>query len=116
MAQFSNNPYTNGGRRALAFPLIADSEWILVEDFPEQEEAPSSALLTALGFSQRRGLSRKEIETALRQHGGQVLQDQLGLNPREFRLVCIPFDVYVRVGNNRGWGNRNNGRILMGTK
>jgi hypothetical protein len=105
MAQFSINPYTNGGGGRY-FPLVADSEWVLVEDFPEQEEAPSSALLAALGFSQRQGLSRREIETALRQHGGQVLQDRLSLDPREFRLVCIPFDVYLRVGRDRGWGQR----------
>jgi hypothetical protein len=105
MAQFSINPYVNGGGGRY-FPLVADSEWVLVEDFPEQEEAPSSPLLSALGFSQRRGLSRKEIETALRQHGGQVLQDRLGLDSREFRLVCIPFDVYLRVGRDRGWGQR----------
>jgi hypothetical protein len=105
MAQFSINPYVNGGGGRY-FPLVADSEWILVEDFSEQDEAPSSALLSALGFSQRRGLSRREIETALRQHGGQVLQDRLGLDPREFRLVCIPFDVYLRVGRERRWGQR----------
>jgi len=105
MAQFSINPYVNGGGGRY-FPLVADSEWILVEDFPEQAEASSSALLAALEFSQRRGLSRKEIETALRRHGGQILQDRLGLDPREFRLVCIPFDVYLRVGRDRGWGQR----------
>jgi hypothetical protein len=105
MAQFSIHPYVNGGGGRY-FPLVAGTEWVLVEDFPEQDEAPTSALLTALGFSQRRGLSRKEIETALRQHGGQVLQDQLGLDPREFRLVCIPFDVYLRVGIDQGWGQR----------
>jgi len=104
-AQFSIHPYVNGGGGRY-FPLVADTEWVLVEDFPEQEEATSSALLSALGLSQRRGLSRKEIETALRQHGGQVLQDRLGLEPREFRLVCIPFDVYLRVGGDRGWGQR----------
>ena len=104
-AQFSIHPYVNGGGGRY-FPLVADSEWVLVEDFPEQEEATSSALLSAIGFTQRRGLSRREIETALRQHGGQVLQNQLGLDPREFRLVCIPFDVYLRVGRDRGWGQR----------
>jgi hypothetical protein len=105
MAQFSINPYVNGGGGRY-FPLVADTEWVLIEDFPEQEETTSSPLLAALGFSQRRGLSRKEIETALRQHGGQVLQDRLGLDPREFRLVCIPFDVYLRVGRGQGWGQR----------
>ena len=104
-AQFSIHPYVNGGGGRY-FPLVADTEWVLVEDFPEQEEAASSALFAALGFSQRQGLSRKEIETALRQHAGQVLQDRLGLDPREFRLVCIPFDVYLRVGRDRGWGQR----------
>ena len=105
MAQFSINPYVNGGG-ARYFPLVADTEWILLEDFPEQDETASSPLLSALGLSQRRGLSRQEIETALRQHGAQVLQDRLGLDPREFRLVCVPFDVYIRVGRERGWGQR----------
>lgn len=105
MAQFSIHPYVNGGGSRY-FPLVADTEWVLVEDFPEQEEYAGSALLSALGLSGRRGLSRKEIETALRQHGGRILQEQLGLDPREFRLVCIPFDVYLRVGRDRGWGQR----------
>jgi hypothetical protein len=104
-SQFSIHPYVNGGGSRY-FPLVADTEWVLVEDFPEQEEYASSALLSALGLSGRRGLSRKEIETALRQHGGPVLQDRLGLDPREFRLVCIPFDIYLRVGRDRGWGQR----------
>lgn len=102
-AQFSIHPYVNGGGGRY-FPLVADTEWVLVEDFPEQEEYASSALLAALGFSHCRGLSRREIETALRQHGEQILQDRLGLDPREFRFVCIPFDVYLRVGRDRGWG------------
>jgi hypothetical protein len=59
-----------------------------------------------MGLTQRNGPSRLEIEAALRQHGGQVLQSRLGLDPRTFRLVCVPFDVYFRVGRERGWGQQ----------
>jgi hypothetical protein len=30
----------------------------------------------------------------------------LGLDPRAFRLLCIPPDVHVRVGQKRGWGTQ----------
>jgi hypothetical protein len=104
-AQFSLHPYVNGGG-ARYLPILADSEFILVEDFPEEGGAEGSALLSQLGLKQRRGLSRMEIEAALRRQGGQILQERLGLDPREFRIVCIPFDVYLRAGRDRGWGQR----------
>ena len=104
-AQFSLHPYINGGG-ARYLPILADSECVLVEDFPEEGTAGDSQLLSALGLAQRNSLSRMEIEAALRQHGGQVLQSRLGLDPRTFRLVCIPFDVYLRVGRDRGWGRQ----------
>jgi hypothetical protein len=35
-----------------------------------------------------------------------VLEERLGFDPREFRLVCIPPDLYLRVGRERDWGQR----------
>jgi hypothetical protein len=104
-AQFSLHPYVNGGG-ARYLPILADTECVLIEDFPEEGTGGDSELLSALGLKQRGGLSRMEIEAALRQHGGQVLQSRLGLDPRAFRLVCVPFDVYFRVGRDRGWGQQ----------
>lgn len=104
-AQFSLHPYINGGG-ARYFPILVDTEFVLVEDSPEGGTAEVTELLSVLGLKQRRGLSRMEIEAALRQQGNQVLHERLGLDPREFRLVCIPFDVYLRVGRERGWGQR----------
>jgi hypothetical protein len=104
-AQFSLHPYVNGGG-ARYLPILADTECVLIEDFPEEGTAGNSELLSALGLTQRSGLSRMEIEAALRQHGGQILQSRLGLDPRTFRLVCVPFDVYFRVGRDRGWGQQ----------
>jgi hypothetical protein len=104
-AQFSLHPYVNGGG-ARYLPILADNEFILVEDFPEEGGAEGSELLSQLGLKQRRGLSRMEIEAALRRQGEQVLQERLGLDPRLFRIVCIPFDVYLRAGRERGWGQR----------
>ena len=88
------------------FPILVDIEFVLVEDFPEEGAAEGGELLSTLGLKQRRGLSRMEIETALRQQGNQVLHERLGLDPRAFRLVCVPFDVYLRVGRDRGWGQQ----------
>jgi hypothetical protein len=45
-------------------------------------------------------------EAALLQHGATVLQERLLLDPIEFRLVCIPHDLYMIVGRDRGWGQQ----------
>jgi hypothetical protein len=82
-------------------------EEVLVEDFPEEEKYVSaSELLTALGLPRRTALSRMEIDQALLQHGAQIVKSELGLNPQEFRLACIPFDLYSRLAATRGWGRQ----------
>jgi hypothetical protein len=86
-------------------PVPVDTESCLIEGFPEGEQ-PVTELLKALGLSRRRGLARADIENALLLHGGRVLEERLGLDPREFRLVCIPPDLYLRIGRERGWGQR----------
>ena len=47
-------------------------------------------------------------------HGARILEKELGLDPRVFRLVCIPPDVYVRLGEAEGWGDSHSGRTSMG--
>jgi hypothetical protein len=82
-------------------------ELVLVEDFPEDEKYASvSELLTALGLPRRSALSRTEIDHALLQSGGQIVKSELGLDPQEFRLACIPFDLYSRLAETRGWGRQ----------
>jgi hypothetical protein len=104
IALFAMHPYVNsGGARYL--PRMR-AQPALFEDFPEDAEPPLSPLLEALGLGRRRALSRLEIETALLERGADVLTEHLGLDPWRFRLLCIPFDVYVRVGEQRGWGRR----------
>ena len=79
------------------------------EDFPdpkEGEQLPRSALLTTLELPGRRGLSREVIEQALLTHGARVLEKELGVDPRVFRLVCIPSDVHFRLGEAEGWGRQ----------
>jgi hypothetical protein len=112
-AQFSLHPYVNSGG-ARYFPSLADTEFVLVEDFPEEGAEEGAEVLSILGLKQRSGLSRVEIEAALRQRGGQVMQETLGLDPRTFRLVCVPFDVYLRVGRDRGWGQQQHWTHLDG--
>jgi hypothetical protein len=51
-------------------------------------------------------LSRAEIEIRLGQNGATLLQKRLGLDPTKFRLVCVPYDVYARVGQEREWGRQ----------
>ena len=76
-AQFSLHPYvTSGGTRYL--PLVADTEFGLIEDFPEEGGAEGTELLSLLGLTARRGLSRMEIERALREHGERVMRERLG--------------------------------------
>jgi hypothetical protein len=92
----------SGGARYL--PRIS-AETALVENFPENDTADaSSKLLSALSLPHRRGLARTQIENALMRFGAQILADDLNLDPIEFRLVCIPYDLYMRLGRDRNWG------------
>jgi hypothetical protein len=102
--QFIQQIFLNsGGARYL--PSLS-TETVLLEDFVESEaaaEAPSK-LLAALKLPKRNGRSRAEIESALMRLGPEVLENTLGLDPVEFRLVCIPYDLYTRFGHERGFG------------
>jgi len=99
------NPFINSGGARYIPPFSAEA--VLIEDFPEDQEAPATGeLLSALGLTRRRALARLEIEAALLQHGVGLLQERLLLDPTEFRLVCIPHDLYIGLGRNRGWGKQ----------
>ena len=115
VGQFLLNPFVNsGGARYL--PLFS-AETVLLEDFPEdQEPAATSELLSVLGLKRRRALARVEIDDALLEHGAAVLQERLRLDPTEFRLVCIPQDLYMRFGRERGWASSSSGRTLTATR
>jgi hypothetical protein len=101
--QFIQQIFINsGGARYL--PSIP-AETALVEDFPEDNTADApSKLLAMLRLPRRRGLARAEIENALVRFGAPILADELNLDPVEFRLLCIPYDLYMRLGPHRGWG------------
>ena len=103
---FMIHPLVNsGGARYLPW-LVAED--VLVEDFPDPVEGEfpaASELLKSLRLPNRRGLPRVAIEQALLMHGARLLEQDLGLDPRVFRLVCIPSDVYVRLGEAEGWGS-----------
>jgi hypothetical protein len=97
---------TSGGSRYL--PDFVDED-CLVEAFSEPSKTnsdQSSALLPLLGFEHRRGLSRRQIEHALLQNGPGILEEELGLKPELFRLVCIPPDIFLRLGPSYGWGGQ----------
>lgn len=103
---FALHPFVNSGG-ARYVPAFAEED-VLVEDFDEPDpgtKPPASALLSALGFDDRRGLSRIRLEKVLFDRGNAVIGD-IGLDVRIFRLVCIPPDVYGRVGRDRGWGQK----------
>jgi hypothetical protein len=103
---FALHPLVNSGGARYA-PALAEED-VLVEDFDEPDpgtKSPASALLSALGLDDRRGLSRIRIEKALLDRGNAIVRD-IGLDARIFRLVCIPPDVYGRVGRERGWGRK----------
>ena len=101
------HPLANsGGARHL--PSLVEED-VLVEDFGEPaegEQPPASPLLATLELPSRRGLTRVAIEQALLVHGARVLEKELDLDPRVFRLVCIPSDVHFRLGETEGWGRK----------
>ena len=82
------------------------AETLLVEDFAEDEPPARSELLSALGLPRRRAVSRVALESSLLRYGPDLLEHELWLDPRRFRLVCVPFDVYSRLAPVRGWGQR----------
>jgi hypothetical protein len=102
LAVFMNRVFlTSAGTRYIPWCV---SEDLLIEVFDEPGEgAAPSPLLAALGLPRRSGLSRIAIERALREGGARVMKD-LGLDPREYRIVCVPADVYTRLGARLGWG------------
>ena len=101
------NPFINSGGTRYRVCLVVED--LLVEDFDEPEPAtrmPQSGLLDALGLKARWGLTRIEIENALVEKGNGVLRDKLYLDPREFKLIAIPADIYTQLGQERGWGRK----------
>jgi hypothetical protein len=106
LGMYLDRPFVNsGGARYL--PPLGDED-LLVEDFddpPPGSQPVNRPLLDMLGLDRRAGLSRSRIDRALLATGTRVVE-AAGLDPRLFRLVCIPPDVYVRVGSKRGWGNQ----------
>lgn len=107
VAMFAIHPLVNSGGARYLPSLVPED--VLVEDFPDPADGQTPAaseLLKRLGLPGRRGLPRIAIEQALLMHGARILQEELALDPRVFRLVCIPPDVYVRVGETEGWGRQ----------
>jgi hypothetical protein len=101
--QFIQQIFINSGGARYLPPLSAET--VLFEDFAENESADApSKLLAALGLAKRSGLSRTEIESVLIHRGSEILENALGLDPVEFRLVCIPYDLYARFGRAQGFG------------
>lgn len=102
--QFIQQIFVNSGGARYLPPLTAET--VLWEDFDENESAANqpSKLVAALGLAKRNGCAHAEIETKLMRSGAEIVEKLLGLDPVEFRLVCIPFDLYSRFGRERGFG------------
>ncbi|MEJ2200625.1 MAG: hypothetical protein P8X63_06390 [Desulfuromonadaceae bacterium] len=103
---FMIHPFVNSGGSRYLPDLVAED--YLVEDFPEPQPGqpfPDSPLLAALHLNRRDQLSRLTIEQALLRHGDEILA-QLQLDPFQFRLVCIPPDLHLRTGQQKGWGQQ----------
>jgi len=102
---FVKHPFVNSAGVRYLPPF--EQEVALVEDFSEAGPIPeSSPLLEALELPRRRGLSRVAIERALSARGVTVLESELGLDPRDYRIVCIPPDLYRSVGRECCWGEQ----------
>jgi hypothetical protein len=107
LAIFMIHPLVNSGGARYLPSLVAED--VLVEDFPDPVDGHTpltSELVKSLGLPGRRSVSRTIIEQALLMHGARILHHNLGLDPHVFRLVCIPPDVYVRLGSAEGWGRQ----------
>jgi hypothetical protein len=107
VAMFMIHPLVNSGGARNLPRLVAED--VLVEDFPDPADGqppPVSELVKSLGLPGRRGLPRTTIEQALLMHGARILEKDVGLDPRMFRLVCIPADVHLRLGDAEGWGRQ----------
>lgn len=121
LALFAHHPFVSsaGGR---LLPWV-DAEDALVEDFPDPPsgpEAPGGPLLPLLGLKRRHALSRRLIERTLKARAPFVLKE-LDLDPQEFRLVCIPSDLHLRLGLRQGWGKEQiwthfDGYMVMGDR
>lgn len=102
VAQLARHTFISSGGARYRPGFTAEAA--LIEDFPEDAAPPvAGSLLTTLGLPDRRGLARDDIEAALLGCGARVVTD-LGLDPKEFRLVCVPPDIYTRFGRDAGWG------------
>src|SRR4030095_1604143 len=86
-SQFIQQIFVNSGGARYLPPLA--TETALIEDFAENEsaEAPSK-LLQAFGLAKHSGRARTEMGAARARFGPQILEERLGLDPIEFRLVC----------------------------
>jgi hypothetical protein len=107
LAVFMIHPLVNSGGARYLPGFVAED--VLVEEFPDPVDGqtpPASELVKSLRLPGRRGLPRIAIEQALLMRGARILEKELGLDPRVFRLVCIPPDVYVRLGEAEGWGRQ----------
>ncbi len=102
IAQFVRHTFVNSGGARYRPGFVAES--VLVEDFPEDQEPADAPLSKTLGLGGRRRLARAEIERALSANGERVVKDELGLDPKDHKLVCVPPDVYARFGREQGWG------------
>jgi hypothetical protein len=104
---FVTHPLVNSGGARYLPTLVAED--VLVEDLPDPPDGQplaASELVKSLGLPGRRGVPRSAIEQALRVHGARILEKDLGVDPRVFRLVCIPSDVYFRLAETEGWGRQ----------
>lgn len=104
---FAIHPFINSAGVRFLPNMVAEN--VLVESFDEPEagsDLPSSGLLDALGLKQRNQITRLQIENVLLEKGSEVVRDEFALDPREFKLVCIPPDLHLRIGQKHGWGQQ----------
>ena len=113
IALFALHVYANSaGIRYV--PLPTEREPLLIEAHPEGDDA-ATPLLRELHLERRRGVARNQIEARLRANGPRILADHLGLDPFAFRLVCVPPDLYMRLGREPAGARVKSGHISTAT-
>jgi hypothetical protein len=103
IVMFVTRPVLSSGGARFVPPLVEED--LLIETFdegPAGSEIGKTGLAEALGLERRWGLDRMTIERTVQSKGPGVVES-LGLDPWEFRLVCVPPDIYGAVSQRRGW-------------
>jgi hypothetical protein len=99
-------------RRTYLFDL-SKTEEILMDSFKEDDyekklDLRNSYILSNLLKAGKANLplSRFELDNLIRKHGGELLK-KLEIDDKRYKIVTIPFDIYLRIADSNNFGMHN---------